>query len=83
MKISQTVFELQSGHDFVTDRRTDRRTDDQGKNNMSPNPTGGDMNIRDEFHFCEVHQSMNAMGPVHVTYCARDSLCSYVDEPHD
>ena len=36
MKISQTVFELQSGHDFVTDRRTD----DQGKNNMSPNPTG-------------------------------------------
>ena len=37
MKISQTVFELQSGHDFVTDRRTD----DQGKNNMSPNPSGG------------------------------------------
>ena len=35
MKISQTVFELQSGHDFVTD--------DQGKNNMSPNPTGGDI----------------------------------------
>ena len=41
MKISQMVFELQSGHGFVTDRRTDRRTDDQGKNNMSPNPTGG------------------------------------------
>ena len=51
MKISQTVFELQSGHDFVTDRRTDRRTDrqtdDQGKNNMSPNPTGGDINIHE------------------------------------
>ena len=31
MKISQMVFELQSGHDFVTD--------DQGKNN----PTGGDI----------------------------------------
>ena len=43
MKISQTVFELQSGHDFVTDRRTDRRTDEQSKNNMSPNPTGGDI----------------------------------------
>ena len=26
MKISQTVLELQSGHDFVTDRRTDRQT---------------------------------------------------------
>ena len=39
MKISRTVFELQSGHDFVTDGRTD----DQGKNNMSPNPTGGDI----------------------------------------
>ena len=36
---SSHVFELQSGHDFVTDRRTD----DQGKNNMSPNPTGGDI----------------------------------------
>ena len=24
MKISQTVFELQSGHDFVTDGRTDQ-----------------------------------------------------------
>ena len=44
MKISQTVFELQSGHDFVTDRRTENgRTDDQGKNNMSPNPMGGDI----------------------------------------
>ena len=51
MKISQTVFALQSGHDFVTDGRTDRLTDDQGKNNMSPNPTwggGGDvMNIHE------------------------------------
>ena len=36
MKISQTVFELQSGHDFVTEGG-------QGKNSMSPNPTGGDM----------------------------------------
>ena len=25
MKISQTVLELHSGHDFVTDRQTDRR----------------------------------------------------------
>ena len=30
-------FELQSGHDFVTDS--------QGKNNMSPNPTGGGRDI--------------------------------------
>ena len=47
MKIPQTFFELQSGHDFVTDRQTggrmDRRTDDKGKNNMSPNPTWGDI----------------------------------------
>ena len=32
---------------FVTDRRTDRRTDGRtdarGKNNMSPNPSGGDI----------------------------------------
>ena len=38
MKTSQMVFDLQSGHDFVTDG--------QGKNNMSPNPTGGDINIK-------------------------------------
>ena len=42
MKIPQMVFELQSGHDFVTDRWTD----DQDKNNMSPNPTGGDIIIQ-------------------------------------
>ena len=39
---SQTFFELQSGHDFVTDRWTDGHT---GQNNMSPNPTGGDINM--------------------------------------
>ena len=37
MKISWTVFKLQSGHDFVTDRQMDS----PGKNNMSPNPKGG------------------------------------------
>ena len=41
MKISQTVFELQSGHDFVTDRWTEGGTDDQGKNNISPNTMRG------------------------------------------
>ena len=45
MKITQTVLELDSGHDFVTDRQADRRTDDQGKNKMSPNPTGGDITM--------------------------------------
>ena len=36
MKFHLTVFKLQSGHDFVTDRR-------KGKNNMSPDPSmGGD-----------------------------------------
>ena len=44
MKIPQTVFELQSRHDFVTDRQTDN----QGKNNMSPNPTGGDIMTQTE-----------------------------------
>ena len=29
MRISGTVFKLQSGHDFVTDRHTDRQTDGQ------------------------------------------------------
>ena len=41
MKIPQAVFELQSGHDFVTDRLMDVRTDDQGKKKMSPNPMWG------------------------------------------
>ena len=44
MKISQKVFELQNRHDFVTDGWTD----DQGKNNMSPNPTGGDIIHKEE-----------------------------------
>ena len=39
MKISQMVLELQSEHNFVTDRWTE----DQGKNSMSPNPTRGDI----------------------------------------
>ena len=31
---------------FVTDRQTDRQTDRRpGKNNMSPNPSGGDIMI--------------------------------------
>ena len=50
---------------------TDRWTDDLGKTNMSPNPEGGDINIRDAFHFPEVHRSMNAMGPVLIK---RDAL---------
>ena len=44
---------------FVTDRRTDRRTDIRtdgrpGKNNMSPNPSGGDiiMCIQNLVEFC-------------------------------
>ena len=45
MKISRMVFELQSRHNFVTDRQTYGRTEDQGKNNMSPNPTGGDIKM--------------------------------------
>ena len=36
-KYLKTVFELQRGHNFVTDRRTDN----PGKNNMSPNPKRG------------------------------------------
>ena len=40
MKISWTVFKLQSRNDFVTDRQTD----DLGKNNMSPNPKVGRQN---------------------------------------
>ena len=43
MKISQTVLELQLERTRFCDRQTDRRTDDQGKNKMSPNPTGGDI----------------------------------------
>ena len=45
MKITQTVLELQSGHDFVTDRQTNRRP---GQKQDAPNPTGGDI-IKDFF----------------------------------
>ena len=38
MKISQAVFELQSGNDFVTDRRMDRRT---GQKQYVSQPYGG------------------------------------------
>ena len=40
------------------------------------------MNIRDEFHFSDIHRSMNAMGSIQngVAYFARDPLCSYFDE---
>lgn len=45
MKISQTVCKLWSVQDFVPDRWTDRRTVDQGKNNMSLDPEGGSHKI--------------------------------------
>ena len=38
MSLVWTVFKLQSRHDFVKDRQTERRTADRDKNNMSPNP---------------------------------------------
>ena len=51
MKISQTVFELQSGHDFVTDGQTDGQTDRRTDGQMSrakticlPTLNGGDIN---------------------------------------
>ena len=49
MKISQKVFELQSGHDFVTEIFFVAeifflwQTDGQDKNNRPSNPTGGDI----------------------------------------
>ena len=37
-------FQVTEQTRFVTDRQTDRRTDGRlGKNNMSPNPEGGDI----------------------------------------
>ena len=41
-------FQVTEPTRFVTDRQTDRQTDGQtdrrpGKNNMSPNPSGGDI----------------------------------------
>ena len=42
MKISQTVFELQSRHDFVTDRQTDGQTT-QAKTICLPTLKGGDI----------------------------------------
>ena len=39
MKISLTVFKLQSGHDCVTDGQTK-----EAKNNMSPPLSGGEIN---------------------------------------
>ena len=39
-------FQVTERTRFVTDRRTDGRTDRRpGKNNMSPNPSGGDITI--------------------------------------
>ena len=43
MKIFQTVFELQSGHDFVTDGRTDRQTT-RAKTICLPTLNEGDIN---------------------------------------
>ena len=47
-------FQVTERTRFVTDRQTDRQTDRRtdgrpGKNNMSPNPSGGDIIIRSEF----------------------------------
>ena len=39
-------FQVTERTRFVTDRQTDRQTDRRpGKNNMSPNPSGGDIKI--------------------------------------
>ena len=39
-------FQVTERTRFVTDRQTDRQTDRRpGKNNMSPNPSGGDIMI--------------------------------------
>ena len=41
---SSRSFQVTERTGFVTDRRTDRRTSGRpGKNNMSPNPSGGDI----------------------------------------
>ena len=51
---------------------------------MNKNDVKQSVNIRDEFHFSEVHRSMNATVPCKVndvTYFARDPLRSYFDEP--
>ena len=34
------------------------------------------VNIRDEFHFSDIHRSMNLMGVSHINFI-RDPLCSY------
>ena len=39
-------FQVTERTRFVTDRRTDRRP---GKNNMSPNPSGGDINTMQSY----------------------------------
>ena len=44
-------FQVTERTPFVTDRRTDRRP---GKNNMSPNPLGGDIIIRKKMGQTEV-----------------------------
>ena len=46
-------FQVTERTRFVTDRRTDGRTDRRpGKNNMSPNPSGGRHNERMEGTCC-------------------------------
>ena len=41
----RTRFVTDRRTDRQTDRQTDRRTDARGKNNMSPNPSGGDITL--------------------------------------
>ena len=59
-------FQVTERTRFVTDRQTDGRTDRRpGKNNMSPNPSGGDI-------------MMTGLTLTHLT--ARSNLVNYVFE---
>ena len=47
-------FQVTERTRFVTDRQTDRQTDRRpGKNNMSPNPSGGDIMMHLGFRYSD------------------------------
>ena len=63
-------FQVTERTQFVTDRQTDRQTDGQtdrrpGKNNMSPNPSGGD--IIPSMTLYDIKEAVYVQKPLRIT----------------
>ena len=56
-------FQVTERTRFVTDRQTDIRTDRRpGKNNMSPNPSGGDIIKKFKFYYNSFIKILGVLG---------------------